>query len=629
MSRLIAQKYEVLERVGEGVIFQVVKARDTESGRVVCIKTPFSSYGSDPKFCQALIKTAEELCELQGPSIAAVESTGMDDEVPVLITEFMRGINLKERIRRIAPFTLSISVDFAIAIAEALQTAHSFGIVHGDLRPHNVMVSPEGALKVTDFGFWSITSSNSEAAGAALGRSVHYQSGELATGQSPNVASDLYSLGVILYEMMTGSLPYAGDAPLVVAMKHQNEIVPSPRSMNPGVPRSLEGITMKLLQKSPQDRYRSADSLLSDLRMVRDALRFGRSLSWSPIENVDGGNLGEVQTQSPNLVSAAVEDSLTANSVDNSIGTARRTERVATMTNEDRVSPFLKVALATVIVLLLGVGIVGGAYWMATFAKPTEQMFPKLVGLKQDVAETLSTKAGIRLMVHEEYSDKIEQGIVIRIDPDLTGRTVRAGRSINAWVSKGSRLVYVPEVIGLGKDEAETKIKSAGMVLGQVDRANDPKVAFDCVISQSLKPRNRVNRDTAVNLVLSDGPSLGDNPDPDTKSNPDTNTRAKPSDGADPPVTTDEKVEVPSTTSDPTKPRSFTLTTKVDRDGMGPRQVRFEYEDAEGVHVAVAEMHDEGDTISAKVSVVGKKIVARTYYGNSKSPAHEVTRELP
>ncbi len=629
MSRLIAQKYEVLERVGEGAIFQVVKARDVESGRIVCIKSPFSSFASDPVFCLALRKTAQELSNLQGPSIASIESVEVDDDKPVLVTEFVRGINLKERIRRIAPFTLSISVDIAITIAEAAQTAHRQGIIHGDLRPHNIIVSPEGVLKVTDFGFWNMTACNSEAVGASLGRSVHYQSGEVATGMEPNVSSDLYSLGVILYEMMTGSLPYTGDAPLLVAMKHQNEIVPSPRSMNPGVPRSLEGITIKLLQKRPQDRYRSADSLLIDLRMVRDALRFGRSLSWSPIENTDGGNLGEVLSQSVNPALPIEAGSNTNNAMEHSNKSNKGINRMPTMSNDDRVSPFIKLALGTVVVLLLGVGIIGGAYWMATFAKPNEQVFPKLVGMKLDVAEPLATKAGIRLMVHEEYNDKVDVGQIVRLDPDLTGREVRAGRSINAWISKGSRLVYVPQIVGLGKDEAETKIKEAGMVLGEVSRSNNPKVPFDYVISQALKPRSRVNRDTAVNLVLSDGPGPDDSPDPTNNDNPAPKPTIKPDEGTDTSPAPRDTVVKPPTNTDPPKPRTFTLTTKVDRDGLGPRQVRFEYEDAEGTHVAVSEMHDEGETITARVSVVGKKIIARTYYGENKSPAHEVTRELP
>jgi serine/threonine-protein kinase len=629
IGRLINQRYEVLERLGEGAIFQVFKARDKVSGRIITVKILQSTYAQDAIFCNALRTTLKDVTALMHPNVARLEEIGEEDGSPYLVTEFVRGINLKERIRRIAPFTLSVAVDFAIAIGEALQQAHGQGIFHGDLRPHNIIISPEGALKVTDFGMARALATSQEAAGSNMGRAVHYQAPELAAGAMPTVATDIYSLGVILFEMLTGGLPYPGETPLVVAMKHQNDAVPSPRGLNPGVPRSLEGIVMKSLLKQPDDRYRSAVDLLTDLKSVRDALRFGKPLSWSPMENEKLPG-----PMAPAAASFLVLEPVSAPSEPRRqeplpepqpvTGAARMS---STTVSDDRISPYLKIALGTVIFILLTVGIAGVAIWMATFAKQPEQTFPKLVGMKLEDAERTATKVNIRLMDHEEFSDKYEPGVILRVDPDLTGKPVRAGRSINVWVSKGSRLVYVPDLTNLQKDEAEAKLKAAGLTLGSVDRANNNKINFDYVITQNPRARKRVNRDLAVNLIISDGPKPEETPQPtgDGSTNPDNpNPNNGNGDG-----TNSGNITGNDSGNGDTTPRRINLSKRIPRDGRGARRVRIEYDDAQGTHQAVDEYHDEGETVTTKVNVVGGKVTVRVYYGDDAKPISEKTQTLP
>jgi serine/threonine protein kinase len=632
IGRLINQRYEVLERLGEGAIFQVFKARDKVSSRIITIKTLQSTYAQDPVFCNALRNTLKDIPTLTHPNIARVEEIGEEDGSPFLVTEFVRGINLKERIRRIAPFTLSVAVDFAIAIGEALQQAHGQGIFHGDLRPHNVIISPEGALKVTDFGLARALATSQEAAGSNMGRSVHYQAPELAAGAMPTVATDIYSLGVMLFEMLTGGLPYPGETPLVVAMKHQNDPVPSPRGLNPGVPRSLEGIVMKSLLKHPDDRYRSTVEMLTDLKSVRDALRFGKPLSWSPMENdrLPGPAAAAATATYPTLepVSTSV-DTRRPEPLPEPTPVTGAARMSSTAASDDRISPYIKVALGTVIFILLTVGIAGIAIWMATFAKPLEQTFPKLVGMRLEDAERTAGKANIRLMDHEEFSEKYDPGVILRVDPDLTGKPVRAGRSINVWVSKGSRLVYVPDLTNLQKDEAETKLKAAGLTLGSVDRANNNKINFDYVITQNPRPRKRVNRDLAVNLIISDGPKADENTQPltDGTTNPDNPNPDNANGGG----TNSGNIagnDSGSGTGD-TNPRSINLSKRIPRDGRGARRVRIEYDDSQGTHQAVDEYHDEGETVTTKVNVVGSKITVRVYYGEDSKPISEKTQTLP
>lgn len=618
ISRLINLRYEILERVGEGAFFQVYKARDKVMGRIVAVKTLQSACAHDADFCHALRKTAPAVTSLTHPNIARLYEVGEENGAPFLVTEFVRGINLKERIRRIAPFTLSVAVDFGIAVAEALHHAHAEGILHGDLRPQNVIISPEGAVKVTDFGMARVWSASHESAASSLARAVHYQAPELASGAPPSVSSDLYALGVILFEMLTGSLPYVGETPLLTAMKHQNEPIPSPRSLNPGVPRSLEGIVLKALQKRPDDRYRTTADLLNDLKSVRDALRFGKPLSWSPLEaekmpaaapaapppiqGVGSRVLGVGEGQRP--TSAPVPEPAPVS------GAAR----MSSTTVDDRISPYLKIALATVLIVLLVAGIIGAAVWMATFAKPTEQKFPNLVGMKWEEALQAAERANVRLVKHEEFNEKHDPGIVYQQDYEA-GRPIRPGRSINVWVSRGSRMVWVPNLVNLSAEEAEAKLKENGMLLGAVNRAYHDKVPPDHVISQNPRAGKRVKRDQAVNLTMSDGPKIEEPPvEPSPSAFPDGGAFGGP---------TDEGMR-----PEDWEPRSFNLSIKVKPDGLGMRQVRVEYEDARGVtQTPIDEMHNENDEIARPVEVYGRQITVRVYYNDELKS--ERTYRLP
>ncbi|MEP6755281.1 MAG: protein kinase [Chthonomonadales bacterium] len=630
-GKLIGDRFEVLERLGEGAIFSVVKCRDNATGRIVALKSLEPAFSSSSELKAEFQSRLTSVLGMEHPHIARLEEIVMDGSNPVLVVEFVRGMNLKERIRRIAPFTLSVAVDFSIAIAEALQVAHSRGVIHGDLRPNNVIASPEGAVKVTDFGIASCLAVSPEAAGANLVRAIPYQAPEISQGTSPTVPSDLYSLGVILYEMLTGSLPFTGETPVVIAMKHQQSPAPSPKIVNPGVPRSLEGIVLKLLQKDPYQRYVDASFLLVDLKLVREALRFGKSLSWSPLDNdpvpmTPAPYEPEVVAVTPRPIAPDPGINIPPERSGGEFKMSRPIGR------DDSLSPFLKLAIGFVVFVLLSIIIGGVAVWMAMLTQPPEQSFPRLVGMKLEDARSAAEKAGLRLMEHDEFSDKFDRNQIIRTEPDLTGRSVHAGRSINIWVSKGSKLVYVPEVVNLQKEVAETKLKEAGMTLGTVDRAYDTRVAFDFVISQNPRPRKRVNRDLQVGLVISDGPKPDGSPEPGKANKPDATNgdSGNSTDGNNPGGNTDSnKTDGTSTDNSGQSPRSFTLSKKVPADGKGSRRVRMEFEDALGTHTAVDEVHGEGDKIVAKVTVVGTRITVRVFYGEDPKPVSETTQALP
>ncbi len=604
IGRVVHQRYEVVERVSEGPLFQWFKARDRVGGRAVALKLLQPLYAHDPAFSDALQRSALDTANLSHPSIAAVTEVGRDEGEPYVVLEYVRGIDLKERVRRVAPFTLSVAVEIAIAVAEALQCAHSAGICHGDLRPQHVIVTAEGAVKVSEFGMGAVLAASPQAHAANMAQAVYYQAPEVANGVSASIATDIYALGVLMFEMVTGGVPYPGETPVGVAMKHQSDPVPSPRSLNPGVPRSLEGIIMKMMQKRPADRYASCGDLLNDLRSVRDALRFGKPLSWMP--------------QAPEAV---VPQEVAAPKP--AVAETPRREAAPPLTaqvpmkpaNDDGISPIIKFALYTVVAIILVVGIVGSAYWFAAQGRPPDQRAPNLAGMKKDDAQKALEKLGARILVHDEFDDKTPADVVLRADVG-PGQMIRDSQRVNLWVSKGSRMVWVPDIARRPKDEAVTKLQEAGLSLGEVDLKYSDTVPAGAVLSQTPRPGRRVERNSAVSLTLSDGPKEP-KPVPDAGASGDTGGMPSESETLAPrDPGTAERVD------------TFDLRVHVKRDGRGMRRVRIVCTDAQGTETVYDDLRSEGEDISQSADVRGDRVRIRVYYGEDAQPVSDRVHEL-
>lgn len=590
IGRVVAGRYELVERVGAGTFFQVFKGRERVTGSFVAVKALHPEVQADAAFCPALMETMTLATELAHPGIARVYEVTEEDGAPVLITEFVRGMDLKERIRRIAPFTVSVAVDFALAICEALQYAHASGFVHGDLRPQHIIVTPDGVVKVVDFGLAAAIAASPEAAARNLAKAVPYQAPEAAAQGVILQASDIYALGVVLFEMLTGSLPYRADTPVQMVMKHQTEPPPSPREQNQGVPRALDGIVRKAMQKQPADRYASASDMLADLKKVRDALRFGRSVQWSPLEEtpVPAQGPSEPRAEAPSERPPDVARRPAPRPVEPEVTMSRREP-------SNQMPAALRILLMLVGTVVLLLAFLGIGLWLATSTTPEEAVFPDLVGKPIEQARAQAQKLKIQLIEREEYNDQYEPGIVYRVDYEV-GRRIRPGRTVLTWISKGSRLVWVPEVTGLSAAEAEVKLKDGGLSLGQVDRRTSSSVPYGVVISQNPRSGKRVERGTPVSVVISDGPSEGEE-------------------------------TLPSAEADqsPDAEHLWNVTHRVRRDGRGPRQVRIEFEDNQGSGTAFDEVRNEGDVIQVPVRAQGPTLIVRVYYGDDPVPVSERT----
>ncbi|MCS6831383.1 MAG: protein kinase [Armatimonadota bacterium] len=484
ISRVLAGRYELLEKLGEGSIFVAYRARDHETNTLVTVKLLQPAFADDTTLVHMLKQCLSSTSSLNHPRIARILHVGEHDGQLVLVTEFVRGISLKERIRRVAPFTLSVAVDIALAVAEGLESAHRAGIAHGDLRPHNIIVSQEGLIKVTDFGLLPALLGSPLAQASWLTRAAPYLPPELTEIRSATPAADVYALGVILFEMVTGGVPFPADTPVAIALRHAKDPPPSPRAVNPGVPRAVEGIVLKAMQKLPDQRYPDMSAMVQDLRAVHDALRFGKPLSWSPLERAPEGT-----------------------------ASAPRVREARPAEAEDAELRFIKYAFRalTVLAALVVIAFVVVGFWLTRPVK--EAPVPDLRGKALVEARRLTQDAGLNLVIRQEdYNEQFPAGTVYLVQPE-PGARLKVGGTVQVWVSKGSRTVEVPNVQGLSEADARKRLIDAGLQVGKVEEKPHPTAPAGTVLAQSPAPQQRVNRDAPVDLTVSKGLPLPSVPD--------------------------------------------------------------------------------------------------------------------
>lgn len=620
INQLLGQRYEILEKVGEGPLFTTFKARDNAMNRVVAVKTLSSRFADEPNLIQALRPALTETVALNHTGLTRFYEYREDKEANYYVSEFVRGIDLKERIRRIAPFTLSLAVDFGCSMAEALQYAHSSGQVHGDLRPQNIIISPEGVLKISGFGVQKAVSKSTSAQLALLEFSAPYHAPEVSTTSAGTASGDLYAVGAILYEMLTGTTVYAGAQPDEQADSHAFSPIPTAHTINPAVPRSVDAILTRCLQKRPEDRYSSMTDLLSDLKSVRDSLRFGKPIS-VPVNDVNRAPVN------PSAVGAVVTGTYQSGAGTRS-DRPNRAPNTETSSNvgyeknrlraqDERVSVYIKVAIATVTSLIVVCCLVGYGIYLSHWIVPPPVTVPPIVGQSIDDVRKMAAEKKIKLIEHAEYNDN-PRGIVYQTDQDKDSK-LRAMHAVNIWYSRGPEYVNVPNVVNLSREDAEQKLKDAGLKVGRVTPEYNDKTPENIVISQDVTSKKRVFHDTVVSLAVSNGPNPDTHP-AGTEANPkDPNTTRSDTDAGtadtgnqNEPRPGDNTNNADGATSDS---HTFSRYISINRDGRGRRRVRVEYLDGTGSHPPVIdEGHDEGDKILIKFDYTGTTITLRVYY---------------
>ena len=501
IGRRLKNRYEVLGKVGEGGMAVVYRAKDVLLGRTVAVKVLREQFASDADFVARFRLEAQAAASLSHPNVVNIFDVGEDDGVHYIVMEYVEGENLKERIRR-GRLSIDEAVFIGREIAKALDAAHRQGLVHRDIKPHNVLLTRDGAVKVTDFGIARAANAATSltATGTVIG-SVHYFSPEQARGDVVDSASDIYSLGIVLYEMVTGTLPFTGESPVAIALKHLNETSRPVRELNPAVPRELERIIQKATAKSKEERYRSAKELLADLRRV--SLYDGVGLEQAPDPPRPAP---PPPSPPPEPVDSAATQVYAATAV---VEEATRTHELPEGEMPVSSRRPQKKRRRRLVWLFVFLSFAGGVVWasqeLPKLIFPEEVRVPDVTGLSVAEARRALAEAGLRLQeAGDEYNAAVPAGAVIRQNPEANQR-VRMGREIRVWVSRGPEFVVVPDVIGRPKIEAELTITQEGLVLGGVVEEFRTDVPPNTVIGQNPPPSTRIEKGKAVELIVARG----------------------------------------------------------------------------------------------------------------------------
>jgi len=573
IGTVLKHRYEVLEKIGEGSLFTVYRCDDTIDNKPVAVKVLLPQYSSNRMFAERLLVEAQAMIGLSHPGIVEVYDCGSQDGVYFIVVEYVRGVDLKARIRRNAPFSLSTVVDVGLAICDVLDHAHKRGFVHGDLRPGNILVGPDGHIKLADFWVNSAIATAPSLRTHAMMRSVHYMSPEVAEGKPATPAADVYALGIILFELLTASLPFDGDTPIAIALKHARDPAPSIRSLNPGTPKVLESAILKALQKQPNDRFRSAKAMFNELKSVRDSLNLTR-----PAPKIEPKAEPAPPSEAETDVIPAARRETRAEAPAEPVFQSPSVE----FEEEERRPAVLSAIRTTLLVVLgiIGVAIIAMGVWMMT--GPADVKIPDLVGKTLEQARDTASEKKLQIEVRtEQYNEERPAGTVYYMNPPA-GRSIKAGTTVEVWVSMGSRFSKVPDVTKLPLEAAKTRIVDAGLKFGEVTQEYDDNIPAGNITKQTPGAGTQIERGEPVNVVFSLGPKL------------DTSTFSQ------------EQYSAGGQT------RTFKVKLKVPP-GADDQKVEIVVQDEYGETTAYSDIMHPGDLLDQSVQGVGDKVTIRVY----------------
>lgn len=482
INRTLDKRYTILEHIGGGGMADVYRAHDNLLDRSVALKVLRSQFANDEEFVTRFRREAQAAARLSHHNIVNIYDVGKDEDVHYIVMEYISGETLKDRIIR-EPLPVEMAVRIAADIAEALENAHQNNLVHCDIKPHNILMTRAGHIKVTDFGIARAVSSATMHHTATIIGSVHYFSPEQAKGTAVGAKSDIYSLGVVLYEMLTGKVPFNGETPISIALKHLQEEPRPVREIKPEVPPLLEAIVLKAMAKDVTNRFNDISEMIVDLKSVQNYFRDDHTRRLSR---------GDFPTQ----VLPRIEEHIATQS--NTVGIAKSESTNLSQKNKPK-----RLAWGLVLLLLLGF-IMGAFFAFGKFWSNNEVAVANVVGKQVEIARSILTNQNLRVSVSESFSDKVPAGNVISQYPEAN-TVVKEQRMVTLVISKGGEITVVPDLRGLSRRDAELQIKNAGLAVGRIDEQFNADVPADTIINQQPRPPAQVNKNTSIDLIISKG----------------------------------------------------------------------------------------------------------------------------
>ena len=475
--RRFGGRYEVIERAGVGGMAEVYRARDELLGREVAVKVLNERFARDRSFVERFRREAQSAANLNHPNIVSLYDYGADDGTYFIVMEFIDGRSLDTLLHSEGPLMPERAAEIASDVAQALQRAHAAGLVHRDIKPSNIMITSTGQTKVTDFGIARAVVSDGDQTmtqtGMVIGTAA-YLSPEQAQGNPVDARSDVYSLGCVLYEILTGAPPFAGDSPLSIAYKHVREDPPPPSSKNPDVPPALDAIVMKALAKNPDNRYATAVDLKQDL----DRYLSGQRVEATPL---------------------LADDTMVVPRGDQT--RVLRRETLAPPPPRRRAWPWI-------LLTILALALVGGIVWLVLNNQPgaAQVRVPNVVGKSLERATDILRERGFTVDFKRSF-DAAPANQVISQNPDADSLAAE-GSTVELVVSRGQRETTVPDLTDMTRGEARQALEEANLRLGTVSRAPSEEVEEGLVISQNPPPEADVPVRSNVDITVSSGPEL-------------------------------------------------------------------------------------------------------------------------
>lgn len=497
IGKILGNRYEIIEKIGGGGMALVYKAKCNLLNRYVAIKVLRSEFVNDKTVLEKFRKESQASASLSHPNIVNIYDVGEEGDIYYIVMEYVEGKTLKEVIKKKGVLSADEIFEFSRQIALALKHAHSNHIIHRDIKPHNILVTEDNRAKVTDFGIaLAATSSTITNTGSVIG-SVHYFSPEQARGGYTDEKSDLYSLGVVMYEMATGKVPFEGDRPVTVALKHIQEEADKPSEHNLSIPKGLEAIIIKLMQKEQSVRYSNASEVIEDLYKIKNNMDFN-----------DIDNTLKIEDSPTQIIPAVTADEMKelTNSKDEF---HNNTESIKTKDKkQDKKNGNRKLIIGSAIISALIAAIVFtfGFFYLSDLFKVENVEVPNFVSMNVEDAKELAGEVGLRLNISRKYDNTIPKDEVIN---QLTseGMKVKKGFEIKLIVSDGSKLVTVPDLIYKTEMEAERMLVDEGLETGEVVEEFS-ELPVGTVIDQNPRANFKVAEDSAVDYVISKGPEV-------------------------------------------------------------------------------------------------------------------------
>ena len=493
-NRVLDRRYELLERVGGGGMADVYKAQDRLLDRPVAVKILHAQFQSDEEFIEKFHREAQAAARLSHPNIVNIYDVGVSGDDHYIVMEYVPGRTLKELIQQKGHLSPEEALTITGEIAEALAHAHAHGLVHCDIKPHNILMMNGQTAKVADFGIArAVTESTMTYSGNVIG-SVHYFSPEQAKGTMITPKSDVYSLGVVLYEMLTGELPFTGENPVSIAMKHLQDEPTPVRRIDPDIPPVVEALVSRMMAKDPAMRP-SSEEVVHEVEQAK-AMMNGSAPAAAP---------DPYATQVLPRVGAAAPGGIPSRRAAQQPAYQPQYEPQGYEPEPEKTSFFRskKFIFGLVLVLILGFG-VGAFLSFGKFWSTNEVVVPDVVGKQMTLARQILEDKKLRVNVAETYSADVPPGQVVSQTPEA-GSKVKEERLVTIYVSKGGEELTMPDLQGLSKSEAEAKLQKMGLKLGTVYEKNSDEEA-GTVISQDPKAGSKISKGQEVDIIVSKGP---------------------------------------------------------------------------------------------------------------------------